>query len=529
MKRHALVDGVAFVVIAVAMVVSHRSSLVRGAAFDVHSWAFHYGVQRHAPPGGPLPMYVAAVVERVFGARYLVVLWADLLVDVLRVLAMWMLVRRLVDARAAALVAVFCVLDPVLDAQPAWGAHFVELAVALAGLLVVCAGRATGRTARIYLGCAGASLALAATAVPALGAVGAIAIAIATARFPRRELAPWWLGYGGGFAVALAVAPGGVLDSLGGLVTLRGWVDAATGGALAAGGDRSWLGALIVGAALPAALVGVVAWLAARDREISLGALGVLAVPVAFAINLVMRDARLDDLSNVPRALATLVVAVALARPARLGEWLGLDRAAVLALAAIPLAADWALQLAGDGGDAPALVLGAIAIALASAHLSPRIKTTGCAALAAVGLVRVAVCWHTGESLLDRPGLRRDAAFSLHNRHLRGLKLDRAHKTALDWLAGVVPPHATCSVDPTVRALATVLDCRPPGADEPPAEYVIARDDAWVAPGYARIGACADVLGPQLADQASHAPDQLQRLVVYRYGTPSSVPSSAVK
>src|SRR6266850_666751 len=77
-------DVVAFLVIAIAMIVTHRPFIRHGFCFNDPGWYFHFGhrvFQGDVPyrdyvfQVGPLPVYVDAFFQKLFGSVYLASLY----------------------------------------------------------------------------------------------------------------------------------------------------------------------------------------------------------------------------------------------------------------------------------------------------------------------------------------------------------------------------------------------------------------------------------------------------------------------
>lgn len=212
-----------------ALVAIELPFLHHGISFNDSAWYYHFG--RRALAGdvpyrdyvfqvGPLPIYVDAAFQRMFGSSYLASMYAALFIRILRVGVAWMLARRLAGARCAALFATFCALDQVVGWAHHWSWCYAELFVLLSGLCFVLAARAEReRRALGFLALAGMTSALVVSARQAtavmLGVVlvaTTVMLALRKEYFTRRRL----LALGGGFALGLLVVFG-ALAALGAL------------------------------------------------------------------------------------------------------------------------------------------------------------------------------------------------------------------------------------------------------------------------------------------------------------------------
>ena len=290
------IDVVAFVVIAVVMTVWHLRYIRTGMCFNDPSWFFHFG--RRALEGdapyrdyifqvGPLPIYVDAGFQQVFGSKYVASLYAGLAIKILRVQIIWMIARRLAGMRAASALVLFCALDPMFAFAHHWSTAYAQLFLTLAGLLLLVASRADGRAALTYTFFAGLSVALIVSARQSSAVVIGVTLlgcsAVLTYRkeyFSRSRLIALCVGFATGLILVFgALAFGGVLGpaiqqmfldapakkSVTGVVAV---IDALSGGA-AIDWNHSWWGGLLYFLALPALLVLTILILLRKPVEIS--------------------------------------------------------------------------------------------------------------------------------------------------------------------------------------------------------------------------------------------------------------------
>jgi hypothetical protein len=514
--RRTPVDLIGLVVIAAAIVVTHKRFILHGMCFNDPSWYFHFGHRVAAEKAvpyrdfvfqvGPLPIYVDATFQAIFGSKYAASLYAALFIKVLRVWVVWAIVRRLASLRAAGLIAVYCALDPLFMFAHHWSTAYVHLFITLAGLFLLLASRATReRAALTHLALAGLSAALIMSARQSAAImVGLVLAASAAALVLRRELTPRrLLALGAGYAAGVVLLFGALaaLGALGpaiqqmfldapqkkGIEGLPAALDAISGGAFTMP-EHHWAIGFLLYLALPAVVVGAVLYLASHEREIALQTIGLVLIPIAFFIGLLVRYAELNYFSDLPRTFFTATTALAVLAPQRVRAWFGVPPLLAIAFGGLPLACDWALEMSFPGrgwGDAPSLILGVFLFALASSRLGGRAKTLLCGALAAASLINFAIAYRLDLNPFAKDtagdGTRSETTESSANPRLRGLKVTQSRKLALDWLQQTVPPHSTCFVYGNLPVLYTLLGCQNPTRIDSTAADFITADDAEAA------------------------------------------------
>ncbi|MEJ7601530.1 MAG: hypothetical protein WKG01_26735 [Kofleriaceae bacterium] len=487
--RRIPIDLVAFVGVAVAVLLSHRPFVLYGMPFNEPSWLFHLGhrvaVEGAAPyrdfvfHGGPLPIYVDAVFQGLFSSRYASSVYAGLFVTVLRVWVIWMIVRRLASWRSAIAIAMFCAVDPLFAFGPHWATPYLHLFITMSALFVVLSTRAEGRRALVHLVAAGAFAALSLAATPRATIAIAVLLLPATALLVRgKQLAPrsfaaLWAGFAGGIAIVLAVlAARGLLgDALGQMFVAPasgGVLDAISGGALTSA-DYTWWGGVLYFLGVPALIIAGMLALAAREREISIQTIGLLLVPIAFILGLLMRYGQLDYFNDLPRLFFTLTTVMAVAMPERLRAWFGLEPLTALALGALPLACDWIAGMAMPGrspGDPTALVIGVILMMLASSRLTAHAKLWTCVVVALAGLINFAVLVQTGAApyaqnpLAERP--RADSKFKANHRRMSGIAITEGRRDSIQWIKDSMEKQRSCFIYGNLPVLYTLLVCNNP-------------------------------------------------------------------
>lgn len=530
------VDLAALALIALAIYLVRLPFIRRGMCFNDSSWYFHFG--RRALAGdvpyrdyvfqvGPLPIYVDAAAQMVFGSKYMASNFAALLLHGARVFAVWLIARRLAGCGAAALVCVFCVFDVAFGTAHHWSWAYAELFVLLSGLFSLLASRATSRCAMFYLFLAGVSagaivMARQATALM----VTVVLIASAAGLVIRRELtarrfAALWAGYATSLllfvgALALVGALGPALQQMfldapqkKSVTLLHSALDAVSGGT-AMVWRFTWWGGLLTYLALPIAVVAIAIYLAARPLRSTDGAAGFAVGGIVLLATLLTRDGVLDGVSDVPRVFFTIATALAVLSPDRARRWFGVEPVSLVFLAGLPLAADWALQMSYPGRgwtDIPALVTGTVLLVLASSRTPQRTKELLCAGLAVAGVVHFATRWREdtnpfADAAYDEATIS-DASLSANDRLLWGTRVSASRKAALGWLKEQVPRGSTCFVYGTVPVLYDLLGCNNPTLIDVtipdfvttsdveravatlrarPPDYIIAQQTSWMNP-----------------------------------------------
>ncbi len=510
--RRIPVDLSGLVVIAAAVVISHKPFILHGMCFNDPSWYFHFGhrvVVEGAVPYrdfvfqvGPLPIYVDAAFQGIFGSKYAASLYASLFIKVFRVWVVWAIARRLAGGRAASLLAIFCVLDPLFMFAHHWSTAYVHLFITSSGLFLLVASRAAGeRWALAHLGLAGlfASLVMSArqsaAIMLALVLFAGAAVLVLRKELSRRRLAALAIGYAAG--VALLAAALAALGALGpaiqqmfldapskkGVHGITAVLDALSGGALVMP-EHSWIVGFLVYLGLPAVIVAGVVHLAARERELSLQTIGLVIIPIAFYVGLLTRYAELNFFSDLPRMFFTVTTALAVLAPGRLRAWFGVPPLLAIAFGGLPLACDWALEMSYPGrgwGDAPSLVLGVFLFTLATARLGGRAKTMLAGAIAAAAVINFVAAYRLDLNPFAKDtagdGTRKETQFESSNGRLRGIRITQSRQFALEWLIRNVAPRSTCFVYGNLPVLYTLLKCKnPTRIDSTAADFITAAD-----------------------------------------------------
>jgi hypothetical protein len=507
------VDAIAFLVIAVVTVAIREPFLHHGMTFCDASWFFHFG--RRALDGdvpyrdyvfqvGPLPIYVDALFQKLFGGTYMASMYASLFIHVLRVFVLWALVRRLAGCKAATLLACFGMLDAFFGWSHHWSWAYAQLFIALAGLSYVAATRATSeRRVLMYLGLCGLSVganvfARQATAITS-GGILLVATAALLARgiyLTRRRFVALWLGFGAALAIlAGALACAGALGPAirqvfldapekKGVHGVTAVLDAVSGGAVTIVGAPWWWG-LVHFLVLPALFIAGVLVVASRgDRTTSTRTIAMFAVPVCLVLALASRHAELAYVGDMPRCWLIAILVFVVATPRRLRAWFGIEPMTAVVLGGLSLGSDAALEMSYPGrgwGDWISLLLGAALVVLASARLTTRRKTAVCAGFALAGLAHFAVCWYLDLHPFAKPdgadGTLGQTAFATRSPLLEGTLVSEPRARMVDWLTQHVRPGDTCFVYGIIPVLYDVLGCKnPTDIDVTIPDFITVRD-----------------------------------------------------
>lgn len=562
--RKVPVDLVAFLAIALAVVVSHATYLRHGMAFNDPTWFLHFGnrvLHGDVPyrdfvfQVGPLPLYVDAAFQGIAGETFVASTYAAMLILILRVLVVFMLGRRLAGVKPAAALAVFCMLDPLFAVAHHWSISYAELFLSTAGLFCVLAHGASGRRELVYLVLAGASAALVMTARQSGGVMVGLVLGVASTvmvvrgiYFTRRRFLALWAGYAAAIVVFLvALAAVGALGpaiqqmfldapakkSVSGLASIT---DALTGGAVHDWRHTSF-GGFFVFLGIPIATVLGVLYLAERGpSELSSRALAMLIVPGALVLGLLERYGVAGATEDIPRTLLSVLVLLALVAPDRLERWFGFPALHAVGIGGLALASDWALEMSAVGrgwGDCSSTIAAVCLLALASTRAPQRAKTGVMIALALGALLHVGLAVHEkrnpfvasesvpGSLRLDRSGIK------LHgSRHpmLKGARIKGARAKLAGWLAAQVEPGSTCFIYGNLPVVYDLLRCTNPTkldttaadfmtADDAeralatlranPPDFIVAQENQWMSPSLEVAVANYDGLNPA-ASRAMH-------------------------
>lgn len=524
---YCVLDAVVLLTLPLALVTTHLAFSDASMPLDESSRYFHFGhrtITGAAPyrdfefPYGPLPVYVDAGFQRIFGAGYVASQWAALAIDILRCFMTWVTARRLGSPRIAALLAVSCALDPMFRSPHHGATPYVQLVAICIGLSLWQSARHRTRVGS-HFALAGLLFGVLLSAQPDVSIfslpvllIGATVIAAREGTMSLRRCGAIWGGavLGGGI-VAGCLFAGGVMDP----AIRQMFVDApARWGGLfalvkAALGDTTngtWSELLYL-CAIPAVIVICTIRILVKGDRIPISTIGLMMVPAGILFALAFRLGPLNLLSDLPRFFLLIVAAIAITAPSRARTWFGVEPIVALGFAALPLASDWALAVSSPGrgpADSTSLFFGVIFLVLASRHLTRKTKEVVSAAVAATAIVHIATSLFT---------LREPTAVEWMQR-----------SRTLSWLRHRVPADSTCFIYGDMPALYTILGCRNPTRVDStalvstaemeattttlmaaPPEYLIVQesvDGARLAPAtlvahYTSVGKLRELFGPQ--------------------------------
>lgn len=513
-----VLDAGVFVLIAIAIFVTHYRVIAHGFCFNDPSWYFHFGkrlVDGAVPyrdyvfQVGPLPIYVDAFFQKTFGSTYVASLYAGMATKIVRMYVVWLIARELAGTRAASILLVFCTFEPIFAFSYHWSTPYAQLFLTLSGYFFVLAARAKEppRRTMVWLALAGVSAAWVFSARQSTGVVITLVVFAVTAAmaarkefFTRARFASLWGGFAGGLlALGAWLAAAGALrpaikqlfldapakKAIHGIDAL---LDAVSGGALIHyQGDPafSWWSGLFAFIGLPALVIAAgIFVLSRKDDDAALRTLAMLGIPLAMLLGMLTRYATFEVLSDLPRTFFTVTTVLAVVWPDRLRKWFGIEPVVAVGLGTFPLASDWAMEMSNPGrgwGDAPSLTIGAVLFWLALRRFQERVKIAIASSLAFVGVVYLVMCFRADLNPFAKndsaDGTLKDNTFESDHPMLRGLLVSEARKKTLDWLTSNVKPGSTCFVYGNLPVLYSLLDCKNPTViDSTAADFITAAD-----------------------------------------------------
>lgn len=496
LARKIPVDLAAFFLIVAFVVVTHHKYVRQGMCFNDASWLFHFGkrlLDGDAPyrdylfQVGPLPIYVDAAFQKVFGTLYIASLYAALLILILRVFVVWVIARRLGGVWTGIGFAFFCALDPAFAFPYHWSVPYANLLITVAGLFLLLAHRSTGRNALLWIAAAGFSAGMImwarqSTAIM-LGIVGAATSGILLVRqqfFTKRLFLAMWAGFVAAILLLFAVLA--LQGSLGpaiqqmfldapakkGVSGLDAVLDPISGGALIHyrfDGTMSWWTSICFFLGIPLLLTALTLYVGSRKEPIQPQTAAMLVVPGAMMIGLLSRYGEINFFTDMPRTLFTTVMAIAVLAPTRLREWFGLEPVIAFALAGLPLASDWALELSNLGrgwGDPPGLLVGAVLLPLASNRVPKRPKQILAAMLVLAATVHLTYSFRQNINPFGMDGRLTQTRFAVKHPMLRHIRFNEGRRKVFNWLHAEIPAGSTCFIYGNLPVLYTLLDCKNP-------------------------------------------------------------------
>lgn len=503
----------AFVAIAVAIVITHWRYLRMGITFNDASWYFHFGkrfldgdvpYRDYLFQVGPLPIYVDAAFQKLFGTTFLASLYAGLLIKIVRVFVSWAIARRIAGRWPALAIALFCAVDPAFAFVYHWSTPYAELFVSLSGLCLLLAIDRTGRGALVWLFLAGMCLGLVVSARQSsaimLAIVGLACTGILLWRkelFTPQRFAAMWGGFAVGFLIIFAVlalqgALGPAIQQMfldapqkKGISGIDMILDPLSGGALIHArfdSTQTWYSCLFYWLGIPLAITGAMIYIGTRKESVTPQAIAVLVLPLVIIVGLLTRYGEIGFFNDLPRTALTVVLALAVFSPNLLRSLFGIEPVVAFALGGLPLALDWAMELSNLGrgwGDPPALLVGVLLLPLASNRIGVRAKQIVAAGFAFVACVHLVSSFRQHFNPLGSlDGTPAQTRFSVKHPMLKGIRMNKGRKLVLDWLRKEIQPGSTCFIYGNMPVLYTLLDCKNPTLIDTTAADFLTGDDA---------------------------------------------------
>jgi hypothetical protein len=496
-----IVDVGVLATFAAFVALTHARYVVHGQPWGDATMFFHFGrkllttgsipYRDYIFQVGPLPIYVDALCQRLFGPSYVSSLCAGLAVKTLLAWIMYLLATRWVGRLGGVLLAGFLLLDPTFCAQHHWSTPYALLFGLLAILFVVREFQEP-RKKGLSLVLAGACVAAIFTArqsgaVAVTAAMAIVTIALAW-RCPdemdRSSLARFWGGYAGALAAfsAVLIAQGAfgatvsqlIVDApqkksvLGADVIL----DVFSGGGLV---ERAPPFTPLIGFmrfnAVPLVLSTIILLALWRRPRESSGAVLLAMLPVGVILARVTTTLEIGALDDLPRVFGLLTLVIVLATPRTAARMLGIAAPVAAFVLAIPLALEMALEASYHGRgwvDWSSMMALCLLLGLASRRITRTKKVVGCAALALVGVVNASWLAHRDLDPFVKDdmfeGTLTETRFAIDVDVARGMYSDEAKYRVVEWLRDRVHPDDTCFVYGSSAFLYDVLGCRNPTA-----------------------------------------------------------------
>jgi len=494
-------DAIDLVVLAVVSWLVHAPKIFHGMPFGDPGWYFHFG--RRALHGavpyrdfifqvGPIPIWVDALFQRVFGESYHASLLAGFSVKTLRLALTYLIARRVTRSRVlAAAIVTFLSFERIwYSFINHWSVAYTQLSLLAATFFLILAHQ-NERRRSLYLPLAGGSLALMfgarqsnamLAAFVFFGATVALALR-GTSWFNRSSLARFWGGYGAGLLLL-----GGALGAQGALgpaiqqmlldapqkknvAGTEALFDMLSGGwATQAKYDTTltFKSSFFRYQAAPlfASIVLLVALSRPRVSRFSI-ALGVL--PFGYLVGGITSFWSFDAYHDFPRTLATLASAWLLVNPSRLARAFGVGEVVLAPLLTLPLAMEWAMELSFPGrgwSEIASLMTAFLVIFGASTHITYPFKLA-CLGLLAFAQVDLYRDW-------SAQGLNPFIKFDYYEgtiaeqhvqpdvRALDGVRINEGRAKFIAWIRSHIAPGESCFIYGSMPALYDVAECHNP-------------------------------------------------------------------
>jgi hypothetical protein len=525
---------------------THAPYVVHGQPWVDAAMFFHFGhklLTTGAVPFrdyvfqvGPLPIYVDALFQKLFGATYVSSLWAAVTLKACLAFVLHLFARRSVGRVAGVLLGVFVLLDPVFCFQHHWSTTYALLFALLAILSFARAHDAKDEPKKKgrALFVAGLFVAAIVTARQSGAVIALCALAVVSAALAvrcsdfmdRAALVRLWGGVGAGLAVfAFLLAAQGALGSTfqalildapakKSVLNLDSALDALTGGGFAERAPPfSALTGVLYFNAVPFVLSIAILYGLWRKPRGDAGALLLAMLPIGVAIARVQVTWAIGALDDLPRVFGLTALTVVLVAP-RTGErMLGIPAPVAAPMLALPLALEVALEASYFGRgwvDASSMIALALLVGLRTRRIGKGKKTLACATFALVGVVNTAWLVHRGFDPFAKDdmfeGTLADTRFSSDAPATRGMYMDETKLLVTSWLRARVHPGDTCFVYGTSSMLYDLLECtNPSGLDitisdffsvkdgertlnelrAAPPEWIVAAESHWTNPDLA--------------------------------------------
>jgi hypothetical protein len=511
--RKIPVDLAAFLVISLFIGVTHRPLVRLGMCFNDASWFFHFGkrlldgdvpYRDYLFQVGPLPIYIDAAFQKIFGSLYLASLYAALFIKILRVFVVFSIARRLTSVRTATLIALFCCFDPLFSFPYHWSVPYANLLISVVGLFLLLAHGSTGRRALTWMFLAGFSAGLMMWArqgtsimVAVVGGATTVIFLVRKEFVTRRLFVAMWVGFAAAvlllFAIlALQGALGPAIQQLfidapakKGVHGMDAILDPISGGAFIHqrfDPTQTWWSIAFYFLGIPLGLTGLMLFWGSRKEAVTPQSIAVLALPALVILGLFSRYGEIGFFGDLPRTVFTMTMALAVLAPRRLRDWFGLEPMVAFAFAGLPLASDWAMELSNLGrgwGDPPGLLVGAILLPLASSKVSQHAKTILGGLLALVACVHLISSFRQDINPLGNDGRLDQTTFSIPNQPmLRHIRVNEGRRKVFTWLRSEIPKGSTCFIYGNLPVLYTLLECKNPTLIDTTAADFMTVDDA---------------------------------------------------
>jgi hypothetical protein len=438
---------------------------------------------------GPLPVYVDALFQAIFGATYVSSLWAALTIKSSLAFVIHLFARRWVGRAAGVLLGVFLLLDPVFCFQHHWSTTYALLFALLSAFFFARAYERPLQKAQA-LALSGFFVACIFTCRQSGAVVASVALAVVTGmlafRCPefmdRRSLARLWGGYCAAlllFVVVLA-AQGALVVTVQQLLldapakksvmNVDTFLDVVSGGGLLeTGAPFTRLTGFLYYNGVPIVLAVVILlglWRRPRERG---GALLLAALPIGVALGRIAWP--IGVLDDFPRVFGLLTLILVLLAPRTSERMLGIPAPVAAIVLALPLSLEMALEASYRGRgwvDSSSMIALCLLVGLRTRRIAKLEKTVLCAAFAAIGILNTAWMAHRDLSPFVKDdmseGTLSETRFASDAPAAAGMYMDESKYRVTTWLRERVRSGDTCFVYGSSAMLYDLLDCRNPSA-----------------------------------------------------------------